>query len=150
MGVKRADAAMSETDLAVMKHAFSQQGVVRGAVNYYRANTFRGKEEGMERAMEGRLAMPVLVVWGLKDRALGEELLVGMDKYVEEGGLRVVTIEDASHWVQVDAPKETSELVWRFAVQVRTGGAGEGGEAGKAGGGGGGGGGEGKTALSNL
>ena len=77
--------------------------------------------------------MPVLVVWGLKDRALGEELLVGMEKHVEEGGLRVVTIGDASHWVQVDAPKETGELVWRFAVQVRTGGPGKGGEAGKAG-----------------
>ena len=104
----------------------------------------------MERAMEGRLAMPVLVVWGLKDRALGGELLVGMEKHVEEGGLRVETIADASHWVTVDATKETSELVWRFAVQVRTGGAGKGGETGKAGGGGGGGGGGGKTASSNL
>ncbi len=137
---------MSETDLAVMKHAFSQRGVVEAAVNYYRANMFRAKEEGMERAIEGRLAMPVLVVWGIKDHALGEELLVGVDKYVEEGELRVVTIEDASHWVQVDARKETCDLLWRLAVQVRMRGAGKGGEAGKAGGEGG----EGKAASSNL
>jgi pimeloyl-ACP methyl ester carboxylesterase len=100
----------------------------------------------MERAIEGRLAMPVLVVWGIKDHALGEELLVGVDKYVEEGELRVVTIEDASHWVQVDARKETCDLLWRLAVQVRMRGAGKGGEAGKAGGEGG----EGKVASSNL
>lgn len=162
-GVKRYDAAMSETDLAVMKHAFSQRGVVSGAVNYYRANIFRSKEEGVERATEGRLAMPVLLVWGLKDTALGEELLVGVDKYVEEGELRVATVEDASHWVQVDAWKETCDLVWRFAVQVRTRGAGKGGEAGKNGeggggnrggggsrGGGGGGGDDYKAASSNL
>ncbi|TFJ83628.1 hypothetical protein NSK_004732 [Nannochloropsis salina CCMP1776] len=137
MGLQRPDARMTDTDLLVMKHAFSQPGVARAAVNYYRANMFRRKEKTMEEALAGRLPVPVLVIWGQQDKALEEILVDGTEKHVAhgdkgggEGGLRVVKIPDASHWVQVDAPAEVNDLLCRFARQVRGEGESQGGRKG--------------------
>jgi pimeloyl-ACP methyl ester carboxylesterase len=106
-------------------------------VNYYRANMFRRKEKTMEEALAGRLPVPVLVIWGQQDKALEEILVDGTEKHVAhgdkgggEGGLRVVKIPDASHWVQVDAPAEVNDLLCRFARQVRGEGESQGGRKG--------------------
>lgn len=115
MGVRRPDATMSPVDLAVMKHAFSQPGVATGGINYYRANFFRPTPKAVAAALRERLEMPVLVIWGEGDEAMGVELLEGIrERYADN--LRLVLLPGVSHWVQVDHPTEVSRLIREFAT----------------------------------
>jgi pimeloyl-ACP methyl ester carboxylesterase len=113
MGVRRPDASMSPVDVAVMKHAFSQPGVATGGVNYYRANFFRPTPPAISKALREKLRMPVLVIWGEGDQAMGVELLEGIEKHAHE--LRLELLPGTSHWVQVDNPKDVSRLLREFA-----------------------------------
>lgn len=129
MGVRRADATMSPVDLDVMKHAFSQPGVATGGINYYRANFFRPTPKAVAAALRTRLRMPVLVIWGEGDQAMGVELLEGLrERYADN--LRLELLPGVSHWVQVDAPTEVNRLILAFAQQCVGGGDGGGGEGG--------------------
>lgn len=113
MGVKRPNATMSPLDVMVMKHAFSQPGVATAAINYYRSNMFRTrKSPSLERALTQKLPMPVLVIWGAGDEALGLELLDGLDRYCHDVTVKI--LPECSHWVQVDAHQEVNDLLLDF------------------------------------
>lgn len=130
MGVKRPDATMSSLDLAVMKHAFSQPGVATAGINFYRANFFRPTPEPIRVALRQKLRMPVLVIWGEGDEAMGLELLEGIEKNAEAGRLRLELLPGTSHWVQVDAPRQVNGLMLDFAraQAARGGNGGDGGD----------------------
>ena len=59
-----------------------------------------------------KVQCPVLMIHGLKDKALGQAALNGNWQYVEKD-FTLVTVPEADHWVQQDAP----ELVTRTLVQ---------------------------------
>lgn len=79
--------------------ALRKPGVVRSAVNYYRAT--------IRRLFKGRIPKskvierPVLVLWGDRDRFLGKELADPPKRFVPDQ--RVEHFPDASHWLQLDA-----------------------------------------------
>lgn len=59
--------------------------------------------------------MPVLVIWGEGDEAMGVELLEGIrERYAND--LRLELLPGTSHWVQVDNPKEVNRLIGEFAA----------------------------------
>jgi pimeloyl-ACP methyl ester carboxylesterase len=87
------------------ERAFAKPGVVHAAVSYYRAARMR------DRRPRGGVTCPTLVLWGMKDSALGPECLEGLDRYVP--GVRIHRIEGAAHWVQQDAAEEVNAVLLR-------------------------------------
>jgi pimeloyl-ACP methyl ester carboxylesterase len=83
---------------------------LRGGMNYYRA-MFRGLAKDL-RHRPTRIEQEVLVIWGERDIFLGRELSVPPAKLVPR--CRVEYIPEASHWVQVDAPRRVNSLLIPF------------------------------------
>lgn len=104
-----ADKIPSE-DIEKYVAALRKPGVTRSAVNYYRAT--------MRRLFKGRIPKthvidrPVLVLWGDRDRFLGQELADPPIRFVPNQ--RVVHFPDASHWVQVDAADGVNQRLLEF------------------------------------
>jgi len=116
-GIRNRDephALSSEEVDAVYKWSFSRAGTVAAAVNYYRnvfgANAAYQRRIGMRRS--NPLPMPVLIVWGTEDAALGKGLASASAAYCRDA--RVEMIEGASHWVQQDAVATTMTTVARW------------------------------------
>lgn len=82
-------------------------GVVRSAVNYYRAS-IRRVASGRTPKMKV-IEQPVLVIWGDRDRHLGKEMAEPPPRFVPHA--RTVHLPDASHWVQRDEPARVNELL---------------------------------------
>jgi pimeloyl-ACP methyl ester carboxylesterase len=112
--------AFSDEDVAAYKAALDRPGALTAALNWYRANLRAGTSRrggGRDRADEavradGRITVPTLVLWGMRDRYLSPRLLDGLDRWVED--LRVERIPDASHWVLADAPGRVSRSMRAF------------------------------------
>ncbi len=86
--------------------AVRRPGAARSMVNYYRA-LFRERPRRL-----APISAKTLVLWGTDDRALGPELLVGLEPHVRD--LRIERVEDASHWVAQDAPEKVNALLLEF------------------------------------
>ncbi|CAF1441486.1 unnamed protein product [Adineta steineri] len=95
---------MTSDDLEVFKYTFSQKGTPTAAINYYRA-FFRHPRDDLEK----KINVPVLIIWGCKDGALGEELADASKIYCSDVCLK--KIQNASHWVQQDAPDEVNRYI---------------------------------------
>ena len=95
--------AFSDEDLAVFVESIRRPGAATGAINYYRAAmrrpTFRAPP----------IAAPTLLIWGDRDRALGQELIAGTERIAPR--LEVRHIPDASHWVQQDRPLDVNAIL---------------------------------------
>ena len=90
--------------------AASVEGALRGMMNWYRA---AGRESWKRyyRPIES----PVLVIWGVHDTALGEELAEPPADLVSNYRLEKL---DASHWVQIDAPDAVNRLLLHFLAEA--------------------------------
>ena len=95
--------------------AFATPAAAAGPVNWYRG-AFLDRLRHPRRRLS-RLAMPVLIIWGVHDRFLGRELvapeaLLGTLAYGTVAD--VVDIADAGHFVQNEAPDEVNGalLAW--------------------------------------
>ena len=62
------------------------------------------------------LKVPVLVLWGTEDGALGVELTRGTERYCT-GGYTLQLIEHCSHWVLEDATEEALRHIAAFLRQ---------------------------------
>jgi pimeloyl-ACP methyl ester carboxylesterase len=98
--------AFTDTDLERFEDAMAQPGAATAAINYYRAAVRYPAPEVPP------ILAPALVIWGEQDRALGSELLEGLDHYVPR--VRIHRLPDASHWVQQDCPEETNAALIGF------------------------------------
>jgi pimeloyl-ACP methyl ester carboxylesterase len=87
-------------DMAVYRANIAQPGALTAMINYYRAMPWSMRMLS-QRGVKSVKA-PTLMIWGEQDVALGKELTVGTENYVDDFSLRFVP--DASHWVQQDAP----------------------------------------------
>lgn len=92
--------------------AFATEADARGPVNWYRT-AFRGALRAATKPL-ARIAAPVLIIWGVHDAFLGQELvspqsLLGTLAFPNEADL--VTIESAGHFVQNEAAEQVTETL---------------------------------------
>lgn len=110
--------------MAVDKSAFPEEvlahyranarapGALTAMINYYRANA-----RGLLRKMPEpeAIEVPVLMVWGEADTALGLELTEGYEPYVRD--FTLVRLPGVSHWVQQEAPTRVNAALTDFLTQ---------------------------------
>lgn len=96
----------------------SAPGTLTSMCNYYRANRARGMDSpsGPTAALKPiMINVPTLVIWGMKDHALGPGMLDGIGQYVPE--LAVRRIEDGTHHVVHEEPGLVSSYIKEFLLQ---------------------------------
>lgn len=87
--------------------AWRQPGALTASINWYRALAYGGllPPESERR----RLELPVLMIFGTADQAIGASLTYGSERYVAD--LRLRYLAGVSHWVQQEAAEAvTAEL----------------------------------------
>jgi pimeloyl-ACP methyl ester carboxylesterase len=94
-----------------------QNGGLAGPCAYYAATPLRPPAAGQPpgdrpAATRGRIEVPTLVIWGLRDQALLPGLLEGLAEHVPR--LRVHRVPDASHWIVHERSAVVIEQITRF------------------------------------
>ncbi len=97
-------------DIERYVEALARPGALTAALNYYRAR-FR-RNPLVSRRLLRRIEAPVLVVWGEKDRFLGEELAEPDRSWVPN--LRMERLPDVGHFVAEDRPEKVTALLLDF------------------------------------
>jgi len=99
--------------------AWRQPGAVAGMLNYYRAMqiapSHRDERPAGIPAIDPSSLMvraPTLVIWGMKDRYLLPQNLIGLDAFVPD--LRIHRITGATHWVIHEYPDEVIRITRDF------------------------------------
>jgi epoxide hydrolase 4 len=75
----------------------AEPGALTAMMNYYRAN-FSARTMGRGPGVN----VPVLLLWGEKDTALGKEMIAPTEAYVSD--LAIQRFPDISHWLPEEAP----------------------------------------------
>ncbi len=103
----------TDEDINRYTDALLQPGALTASINYYRA-AFRGALRGALRGgMRGeKITTPTLLIWGEQDEFLGTELTEGLEPFVPD--LRLLRIDKASHWVQIDAFERVNRALLEF------------------------------------
>lgn len=103
--------SFTDDDLDRYREAWSQPGAMTAMINWYRAmlRVPPGKLKSV------RVAVPTLILWGAKDRFLGEELLEPSLALCDNG--RAVRFPEATHWVQHDEAGAVNEQLIHFLQQ---------------------------------
>ena len=103
-------------DRALYIDEWSQPGAIAAMFNWYRASpmTVPALDEQVARpafldAPFPKLVMPILIVWGLEDKALLPCQLEGLDALIDD--LTIVRIEGAGHFVPWEAPDAVSQAM---------------------------------------
>ncbi len=99
--------AFTEEDLAVYRAAWNQPGAITGMLNWYRAILRQKLKES-----DGRVQVPVELIWGAQDRAAGVELAHQSVALCDQGHLEL--IEEATHWVHHEQPERVEQVIQRF------------------------------------
>ena len=118
----------TEADRNAWISAWSQPGSTTAGLNYYRANhrnapfndrhpastipTSWSAKEVTEGAKTTILAMPTLVIWGMKDSAILSGHLSGLDKWVTDLSVRLYPDDD--HWVMLQKHTAVAQDIRRF------------------------------------
>lgn len=105
--------AFSDEVIEEYKRALGKPGALTAAINYYRALT-RSGSGGSWLRVDPVAKMPVLLIWGEQDTALGKELNQDLERYVPHLTKRF--IPDASHWVQQDRSDLVNEYMLSFLL----------------------------------
>ena len=100
------------TDAEITKYveAFSQPGALTAAINYYRA-TFR-QMGAIGGGFARKLEMPVLMLWGEHDIALGKEMTYNTKNYCNN--LELIYDPTSGHFIQHDNPDWVNEKLLGF------------------------------------
>ena len=100
-----------------------RDGALTGMLNWYRASEIIVPEPGEDvpapmwtRLAFPHIAMPTLVVWGLKDKALLPVQLDGLHDLVDD--LRVVTVADAGHFLPWEKPEPLLAAIRDFVAET--------------------------------
>ncbi len=101
------------------KRACGRSGAMTAMLNYYRAlfrGTLRSKVPGWgvpgATTSAGLIDRPTLLIWGQRDEALSSRLTEGLDEWVPD--IEIERIEDAGHWVQLDASDRVNNSLVDF------------------------------------
>ena len=95
--------------------AWSQPGASTAMINYYRASVRKKDPEAQLRPVQA----PTLVIWGQRDRYLGEEL--AEPDHDDVPNLDRVERLPASHWVHHDEPARVTQLLTDFFAPALAG-----------------------------
>ena len=102
---------------------WAQPGALTAMLNWYRASAIEVPEPG-EKAHKPlwtmapfpKLPMPVLVVWGMKDKALLPVQLEGLHDLVPD--LRIVVEPDAGHFIPWEKPEVVTSALRDFLAEA--------------------------------
>ncbi|MEB2311780.1 MAG: alpha/beta hydrolase [Sorangiineae bacterium] len=100
--------------------ALSQPGALRGPLAYYRTMFRRGIPDLVRgRFEEGYrpIELPVTVIWGDEDEALGTELIDGTERFAPD--LEVHIVKGAGHFVHQERPDEVNALLLAALARPR-------------------------------
>jgi len=93
-----------------------------GALNYYRASPLYAMAESSQATEALRLndgqfpvAVPTLVLWGMRDESLLPDLLEGLETWVPQ--LRIERFAAATHWIVHEEPERVVERIRAFLGQ---------------------------------
>jgi len=94
------------------REAWSQPDAMTSMINWYRASL----RQLQLTTVSSKIRVPTLVLWGQKDPHISYEMAPLSVDLCEAG--RLVTFEDATHWVMHDKPIEVSHLlIEHFSVR---------------------------------
>jgi pimeloyl-ACP methyl ester carboxylesterase len=99
-------------DLTRYIEDLARPGALRAGLNWYRANVPPTRELGPKRDFP-KIAAPTLGIWSSGDHYLLEGPMVRSSQHVT-GDFRYERVENASHWLQLDAPDRVNELLLDF------------------------------------
>jgi len=85
--------------------AWAEPGAITSMINWYRASL----QQLRKPMAASRIRVPTLVLWGQQDPHLSYEMAPLSVDLCEDG--RLVTFEDATHWVMHDKPREVNCLL---------------------------------------
>jgi pimeloyl-ACP methyl ester carboxylesterase len=114
---------LSEKERQAYLDDWSQPGAMAAMLNWYRASNIVVPEVGDKtrkpiwtHAPFPKLKMPVLVVWGLRDKALLPVQLDGLDQLATD--LRVVLEKDAGHFIPWEKPEVVTAAIRDFMAEA--------------------------------
>ncbi len=88
-----------------MRKAWLQPGALTGMLNWYRAAFQRQPAI----PADIRIRVPMMLVWGCKDHALGEEMAQPSIDLCDHG--RLEKFPEATHWIQREEPQRVGALL---------------------------------------
>lgn len=97
----------SDRDLAEYEKAWAQEGALTAMLNWYRALPFRPPHRGSD-----KLSMPVLALWGMRDRFL--EFGLCEDSLALCARPQVRRFERASHWLHLEEAERVNGVLLDF------------------------------------
>jgi pimeloyl-ACP methyl ester carboxylesterase len=99
---------LSESEIDLYVAAFNQPGALTGMINYYRA----ALRHPYDLYTGTKLPMPVLMLWGTHDKALGKELTTNTAHYCAD--LTLLYDDTSGHFIQHDNPTWVNEQLLLF------------------------------------
>ena len=100
--------AFTADDLSLYRRAWSCPGALTGMLNWYRAALrFPVPYEDMP-----RIQVPTLLLWGVQDAFLGQEMAQPSIALCDDG--RLEWFPEATHWVQHEEPEEVNRFIQAF------------------------------------
>lgn len=100
--------AITRDELALYHEAYSQPGALSAMLAWYRAVVRQPPAPPRTRTVDA----PTLLIWGKEDKALGWEMAQPSVDLCRDGRLEI--IEDAGHFVAMDAPERVNKLILGF------------------------------------
>ena len=98
---------LSEKERNRYREAWAQPNAMTSMINWYRSML----RHPPKATGSPRISVPTLVVWGRQDPHISYEMAPLSVDLCDDG--RLVTFEDATHWVMHDKPAEVSRLLVR-------------------------------------
>ena len=102
----------ASNEMEEYKNAWAQPGALTAMLNWYRAAfRYRGGWKG-----DWHVHVPTLILWGQQDVALSAAMAPESLAYCDHG--RLITFENASHWVQLDEAEAVSRNLREFFLST--------------------------------
>jgi pimeloyl-ACP methyl ester carboxylesterase len=105
--------AVDDDTLREYEQAFTEPYAATAALNFYRATRLKDRKPKTR-----TIDKDVLVIWGMRDQALGPECLEGLEEWVPR--VRIERLPSVGHFVQQEAASEVSAILLRELRQEAT------------------------------
>ena len=102
----------SDEEIAEYVKAWSKPGALTAMLNWYRAGLLMMKPSRQKRHALRKIEVVTLLLWGVKDHFLGQELAQPSIDRCSDG--KLVFLEEATHWLQHEVPEKVNSLLLDF------------------------------------
>ncbi|PQJ35630.1 alpha/beta hydrolase [Salinibacter sp. 10B] len=93
-------------DMQAYRRAWRRPGRLTGMLHWYRAAARRALRT---RVKDRQVPVPTLVLWGARDIALSRRMAAPSAARCLDG--RLMVLDDATHWIQHDAPERVNQAL---------------------------------------